>query len=155
MSEERRRYEDEGSPLAEPDFVSEGGLIRSHRDLKVYQHGFKLATQIFQLSKEFPVEERYSLTDQVRRSSRSVTSSIAESWRKRRYVAAFVSKLNDAEAEAAETQTWLEYAVTCEYLDERTGNILMAEYDRLIGALVKMQNDADSWVSSIRKSSGS
>jgi len=84
--------------------------IQSHEELEVYQLAFKAAMRIFELSKSFSLEERYALTDQIRRSSRSVCSNIAEAWRKRRYEAAFVSKLNDAEAEAAETQTWVSFA---------------------------------------------
>src|SRR2546421_1539730 len=85
-------------------------LLR-HQDLLVYRKAFEAAMQIFEISKSFRREEKYSLTDQIRRSSRSVTANIAEAWRKRRYVAAFISKLNDAEGEAGETQTWLEYAI--------------------------------------------
>ena len=87
--------------------------IMNHTDLQVYQKAFATAMEIFQLSKAFPKEEIYSLTDQVRRSSRSVCANLAEAWRKRRYEAAFVSKLSDSEAEAAETQVWLEFAVEC------------------------------------------
>ncbi len=83
----------------------EKNAITFHRDLKVYQMAFDAAMKIFEVSKKFPVEERYSLTDQIRRCSRSVCANLAEAWRKRRYVAAFVAKLNDCEAEAAETQT--------------------------------------------------
>ena len=90
--------------------------IRTHRDLMVFQRAFDAATTIFRLSKLFPSEERYSLTDHVRRSSRSVTANIAEAWRKRRYEAAFVAKLSDVEAEAAETQVWIEHAVKCGYV---------------------------------------
>jgi four helix bundle protein len=88
-----------------------GGKILRHQDLIVYRKAVEAAMQIFEISKTFPKEETYSLTDQIRRSSRSVSANIAEAWRKRRYVAAFISKLNDAEGEAAETQTWLEFAV--------------------------------------------
>lgn len=95
--------------------------IRSHSDLDVYRLAFDVAMQVFELSKEFPAEERYSLTDQIRRSSRSVCANLAEAWRKRRYKRAFVLKLSDAEAEAAETQTWIEFAVKCQYLDAGTG----------------------------------
>jgi four helix bundle protein len=83
-----------------------GEKIISHRDLEVYKRAFEAATRIFDLSKTFPKEELYSLTDQIRRSSRSVCANLAEAWRKRRYEAAFISKLNDVEAEAAETQSW-------------------------------------------------
>jgi four helix bundle protein len=93
-------------------------LIRTHRDLDVYKMAFEVAMQIFEKSRSFPVEERYSLTDQVRRSSRSVCANLVEAWRKRRYEASFLSKLSDAEAEAAETQVWLEFALKCGYLSE-------------------------------------
>src|SRR5688572_9969089 len=102
--------------------------------------------EIFQLTKKFPREETYSLTDQLRRSSRSVASNIAEAWRKRRYQAAFVSKLNDAEGEAAETQTWLEFSVRCEYLERESGRSLFVEYDEVISILVTMGNNPKPWV---------
>ncbi len=92
------------------------GKIKKHSDLEVYSLAFDAATRIFQISKRFPIAERYSLTDQIRRSSRSVCANIAEAWRKRRYPAAFVSKLNDTEAEASETQVWLDFCLKCEYL---------------------------------------
>lgn len=85
--------------------------VRTHRDLTVYQKAFDAALKIFEISKQFPKEETYSLTDQIRRSSRSVCSNLAEAWRKRRYEGAFISKLSDCEGEAAETQVWLEFAV--------------------------------------------
>src|SRR5262245_55139093 len=91
--------------------------IQTHRDLEVYRKAFDTAMQIFELSKPFPKEETYSLTDQIRRSSRSVCANLAEAWRKRRYEAAFISKLSDSESEAAETQVWLEFAVKCGYLN--------------------------------------
>src|SRR4051812_11085976 len=90
--------------------------IRSHRELDVFQRAMDGAMEIFERSKIFPKEEMYSLTDQVRRSSRSVCANLAEAWRKRRYKAAFICKLSDAEAEAAETQVWLEFAVKCQYM---------------------------------------
>src|SRR6266511_2440283 len=98
-----------------------GERIQSHTDLDVYRNAFETAMAIFEMSKGFPKEETYSLTDQVRRSSRSVCANLAEAWRKRRYEAAFISKLSDVEAEAAETQVWVEFAVACEYLDAKTG----------------------------------
>src|SRR6188474_2732528 len=91
--------------------------IRRHTDLDVYKRGFAAAMSFFKESKRFPKEERYSLTDQGRRSSRSVCSNIAEAWRKRRYPASFISKLSDSEGEAAESQTWIEFAAACEYMD--------------------------------------
>ena len=120
-------------------------LIKSHTQLDVYRKAFNLAMEIFRLSKSFPIEERYSLTDQMRRSSRSVTANIAEAWRKRKYEAAFIAKLSDSEAEAAETQTWIEYAVQCEYLEKQLGRKLFSEYDLIIGSLVGMQLHADRW----------
>ena len=96
--------------------------IKSHEDLVVYQKAFEAAMKIFKLSKKFPVEERYSLTDQIRRSSRSVCANLAEAWRKRRYKAAFIAKLSDCEAEASETQVWIKFAVKCEYLDVKQEN---------------------------------
>ena len=120
--------------------------IKSHKDLQVYQMAFDAAMKIFELSKKFPVEERYSLTDQIRRSSRSVSANLAEAWRKRRYEAAFVAKLNDCEAESAETQTWLEFAVKCNYLDVDSGRELYATYNRVIGGLVSMINNPSVWL---------
>src|SRR5574341_873849 len=90
--------------------------LKGHRDLKVYQLAYKMAMEIFQVSKGFPKEEKYSLTDQIRRSSRSVAANIAEGFRKRQYPKMFVSKLADADGEAAETQVWLDFARDCEYL---------------------------------------
>ena len=113
--------------------------------------------RIFEISKGFPSEEKYSLTDQIRRSSlralrpsrpeaRSVCSNIAEAWRKRRYEAAFVSKLNDAEAEAAETQTWIRFAVECVYLLKEVGQELYQSYDHIIGKLVNMIINPTPWI---------
>lgn len=93
---------------------------------------------IFEISKAFPPEEKYSLTDQIRRSSRSVCANITEAFRKRRYPAAFVSKLSDADAEAAETQTWLEFALACRYLKEEKENELTQKYGFIQGKLVNM-----------------
>lgn len=120
--------------------------IKSHEDLAVYQMAFNAAMIIFELSKQFPVEERYSLTDQIRRSSRSVCANLAEAWRKRRYEAAFVAKLNESEAEAAETQTWLKFAVKCNYLDVETGRELYGTYNRVLGILVTIINNPSPWV---------
>lgn len=120
-------------------------LVVRHQDLDVYRKAFEAAMQIFEISKQFPKEEIYSLTDQIRRSSRSVCANLAEAWRKRRYVAAFISKLNDSEGEAAETQTWLEFAVRCNYMDAETGRELFKTYDEIISMLVSMINQADSW----------
>jgi four helix bundle protein len=120
-------------------------LVRRHTDLDVYQQAFALAMELFRVTKKFPTEERYSLTDQMRRSSRSVCANLAEAWRKRRYEAAFVSKLGDFEAEAAETQTWIQFAVECEYLDRKTGRELYRQYDAVLGKLVLMITNAKDW----------
>ena len=120
--------------------------IKSHKDLEVYQMAFDAAMKIFELSKKFPVEERYSLTDQIRRSSRSVCANLAEAWRKRRYEAAFVAKLNDCEAESAETQTWVEFAVKCNYLDVEAGRELYGTYNRILGGLVSMITNPSPWL---------
>src|ERR1700716_2545168 len=121
-------------------------LVKRRTDLDVYQLGFDLSMRIFEITKSFPKEETYSLTDQIRRSSRSVCANLAEAWRKRRYEAAFVSKLNDSEGEAAETQTWLEFAVQCGYLNAEKGRALFKTYDEILAMLVTMINHPDSWV---------
>ncbi|MBS3906828.1 MAG: four helix bundle protein [Syntrophaceae bacterium] len=121
-------------------------LIRTHRDLDVYKMAFEAAMKIFQESKSFPTEERYSLTDQVRRSSRSICANLSEAWRKRRYEASFVSKLSDAEAEAAETQVWLEFAIKCGYLLKETGEELLTSYDNILGKIVSLINDPRPWL---------
>ncbi len=102
--------------------------------------------KLFELSKSFPREEVYSLTDQMRRSSRSVCANIAEAWRKRRYEAAFISKLSDAETEAAETQVWIEFAVKCAYMKSESGRDLYKTYDMIIGMIVKMINQSSIWI---------
>ena len=104
--------------------------------------------KVFELSKQFPKEERYSLTDQVRRSSRSVSSQIAEAWHKRAYEAAFVSKLRDSCAEAAETQTWLDYAVACKYADSANAVELNLDYEALLRSLRGMIHNSEKWVES-------
>jgi four helix bundle protein len=104
-------------------------MLRGHRDLKVYQAAYKLAMEIFRVSKVFPEDERYSLTSQIRRSSRSVAANIAEGFRKRQYPAMFVSKLADADAEATETQVWLDFSRDCGYLYEEIRVKLLAGYE--------------------------
>jgi four helix bundle protein len=101
---------------------------------------------IFWASKNFPKEETYSLTDQIRRSSRSVCANLAEAWRKRRYKAAFIAKLSDAESEAAETQVWLEFATKCSYLQHDRASHLYQAYDEILRMLVAMINKPQSWV---------
>src|SRR3954466_5533466 len=112
------------------------GKIVRHQDLEVYKKAFAAAMRIYELSKSFPKEETYSLIDQSRRSSRSVCANIAEAWRKRRYEKTFISKLSDAEGEAAETQVWLEFAVKCHYMSREEGRSLYQSYDEIIRTLV-------------------
>lgn len=123
--------------------------IRNYRELRVYQNSFESAMKIFELTKNFPIEERYSLVDQIRRSSRSVCANISEAWRKRRYRAAFIAKMSDAESEAAETQVWLEFSLRCNYMKESISSELESAYDKIIGQIVKMIEEANKWV--IRK----
>lgn len=120
--------------------------IKTHEDLEIYQMAFKAAMEIFELSKKFPAEEKYSLTDQIRRSSRSVCANLAEAWRKRRYKAAFIAKLSDSETEAAEVQVWLKFAVECGYLEVDIARNLYKSYNRILGGLVNMINNPDKWI---------
>lgn len=120
--------------------------IQTHRDLEVYRKAFDASMTIFRLSKTFPKEETYSLTDQIRRSSRSVCANLAEAWRKRGYEAAFISKLSDAETEAAETQVWLEFAVKCGYMDPDAARPLYQAYDESLRTVVGMINHPETWV---------
>lgn len=119
--------------------------IRRHTELEVFRRSFAAAMRLFEVSRKFPSEERYSLTDQIRRSSRSVSANIAEAWRKRRYPAAFVSKLSDAEGEAAETQTWIQFAVSCGYFTPEIARPLYSEYDEVLAMLVHMITHPDDW----------
>jgi len=123
-----------------------GKRITVHTELEVYQKAFTAAMEIFALSKHFPKEETYSLTDQMRRSSRSVCANLAEAWRKRRYERAFISKLSDCEAEAAETQVWLEFAVKCGYLERDAAAALYKAYDEMLGTIVGMITHPETWV---------
>jgi four helix bundle protein len=107
--------------------------INGVRDLEVYKIAFAAAMQIFQISKAFPLEERYSLTDQIRRSSRSVCANLAEAWRKRRYSAVFVNKLSDAMQEGSETQTWLDFCLDCKYIGNETFERLDSKYEKFLG----------------------
>ncbi|KAF0195051.1 MAG: S23 ribosomal protein [Bacteroidetes bacterium] len=119
--------------------------IRTHKDLKVFQLSFKAGMEVFSISKLFPKEETYSLTWQIRRSSRSVSGNIAEAFRKRKYPKAFVAKLSDAEGEAAETQVWLDYALSCQYIDEGIYNPINDKYGHIIGMLVNMSIKPENW----------
>ena len=120
-------------------------LIKTHKDLDVYNLSFTSAMDIFEVSKSFPKEERYSLTDQIRRSSRSVAANLSEAFRKRRYPKNFVSKLSDCEAEAAESQVWLDFALKCNYISEPVHAELFKKYDWIIGKIVNMIKYPEKW----------
>jgi four helix bundle protein len=123
-----------------------GKKVIRHQDLEVYGKAMSAAMRVFEMSKAFPKDETYSLTDQIRRSSRSVCANIAEAWRKRRYEKSFVSKIVDTEGEAAETQTWIEVAVRCGYLSHDEGRDLFLQYDDILRTLFGMATHADSWI---------
>jgi four helix bundle protein len=121
--------------------MAEYQQLKGHRDLKVYQLAHRLAMIIFNESKLFPKDERYSLTDQIRRSSRSVAANIAEGFRKRQYPKMFVSKLADADGEATETQVWLDFAHDCEYLPAKQHAELVKGYEevgKMLGTMMSM-----------------
>ncbi len=126
-------------------------FVKVHKDLVVYQKAFDAAMEIYHLSKSFPQEETYSLTDQIRRSSRSVNANITEAWRKRRYEKSFVNKLNDADGEAAETQNWLDFAFACKYMDEKTYLDLYKKYDEILGMIITMTINSKKWTFSEQK----
>jgi four helix bundle protein len=119
--------------------------IESFKDLIVYQKAYKLAMEIFEISKSFPKEEKYSLTDQIRRSSRSVTSCISEAWARRRYEKSFISKLIDSLGEEFETDTWLDYSHDCKYINEDDHTRLRNEYQEVKKMLISMINNPDKW----------
>jgi four helix bundle protein len=120
-------------------------VILGFRELRVYREAFAAAMRIFELTRQFPVEEKYSMVDQMRRSSRSVCANIGEAWRKRRYKAHFVSKLSDAEGEAEETRVWLEFALRCRYLEQNDFDQLDDVYDKILGQLVRMLSEPGKW----------
>lgn len=110
-------------------------ILKSAKDLEVYQKAYRLALDIFEANRRWPAEERYSLTDQIRRSSRSTCANIREAWAKRRYKAHFVSKLTDADGENSETDTWLDFAKDCGYLSPENHSRLTEEC-RQIGSML-------------------
>jgi four helix bundle protein len=120
-------------------------LIGHFRELRVYRLAFDAAMRIYHLSREWPRDERFSLIDQIRRSSRSVCGCLAEAWKKRRYPAHFISKLSDADSEVSETQSWLEFARACGYLDDAEFQALDAIYAQISGGLVKMSTKPEEW----------
>jgi four helix bundle protein len=119
--------------------------ILRFRELRVYQNAFEAAMLIFEVTRSFPPEEKYSMTDQIRRSSRSVCSNIAEAWRKRKYPAHFVSKLSDSAGEADETRVWLDLALHCKYFNQPQFDELDTRYDQILGQLVKMMSEPNNW----------
>jgi four helix bundle protein len=123
-----------------------GKRIHSYKELRVFQNAFEAAMKIFHLTKRFPPEEKYSMVDQVRRSSRSVCTNLAEAWRKRRYKAAFIAKLSDSESEACETQVWIEFTRNCEYLNDEVCDELDEMYNHIIGQIVNMISEAEKWL---------
>ena len=140
--DEGRRTRDEGRGTMDERMTKK---IRTVRDLKVYRKAFDSAMEIFELTKKFPKEEKYSLTDQIRRASRSVCSNLSEGWRKRRYKAVFLNKLTDSGQEAAETQTWLEFSLRCKYIDEDTFQRLDDDYEHIFAMLNVMENKVDTF----------
>ena len=120
-------------------------FVIGFRDLEVYKLSRQLAKEIFEISKKFPKEEMYSLTDQVRRSSRSIGGQIAEAWAKRKYERHFVSKLTDADGEQLETQHWIETAHDCSYISTKTASDLLQQYTYLGKMLNSMINKASSF----------
>jgi four helix bundle protein len=119
--------------------------IESFKDLIVYQKAYKLAMEIFELSKDFPKDEKYSLMDQIRRSSRSVTACIAEAWARRRYEKSFINKLTDSLGEEFETETWIDYSKDCKYISEEIHRKLTLEYVEVRKILISMLNNPEKW----------
>ena len=119
--------------------------IKSYKDLRVYNNAMEAAMKIFELSKTFPPEEKYSLTDQMRHASRSVCATIGEAWRKRINQAVFTARLNDSESVACESQVWVEFARKCGYLKEEVCDELDSAYDQILGQLFKMIKESDKW----------
>jgi len=119
--------------------------IRHFRELVVYQRSFNAAMKIFEITKTFPIEERYSLIDQIRRSSRSFCANLAEGWRKRRYEAVFKNKMTDSMQEASETQCWLEFSFACKYLEENIFQNLDMEYEEIIMMLNSMEKNSEKF----------
>ncbi len=126
-------------------------LAKSFNDLNVYKLAFESAMKIFELAKSWPREERYSATDQIRRSSRSVCANIAEAWRKRRYPAHFVSKLSDSDAEAAETEVWLDFGYRCGYLKKDEHETLLDDYDHIQRMLTKIMSEPNKWCQNLKR----
>lgn len=119
--------------------------IKSYKDLRVYNNAMEAAMKIFELSKTFPPEEKYSLTDQMRHASRSVCATIGGAWRKRINQAVFTAGLNDSQSVACASQVWVEFARKCGYLKEEVCDELDSAYDQILGQLYKMIKESDKW----------
>ena len=129
-----------------PHGITMSGLTKTYRDWPVFQMAMTASMDLFEATKSFPKEERFAMTDQIRRASRSVCSNLVEAWGKRRYRLAFIAKLNDSESEALETQFWIEMALLCNYLDSETAKRLDKTYDRIIAQLVGLINSPERWI---------
>jgi four helix bundle protein len=116
--------------------------LRHFRDLEVYARAFQASMRVFEFTKKFPPEERFSLVDQIRKASRSVCSNLAEAWRKRRYIAVFKNKITDSMQEASETQCWLEFSLACRYMEQSAFDELDREYEEIIAMLNSMELNA-------------
>ena len=124
---------------------NENHQYRGFRDLIVYQLSYKLSIEIFELTKSFPKEEKYSLTDQIRRSSRSVPTNISEAWSRRRYPKSFISKLVDAEGEASETTVWMDYSKDHKYISDDQHNYFISKYDEVSRMLYSIMNSPEKF----------
>ncbi|MCF8296009.1 MAG: four helix bundle protein [Saprospiraceae bacterium] len=120
--------------------------ISTYEELKVFEIAFALANKVFEQTKSFPRDEKYSLTDQIRRSSRSICANIAEAFSARKYEKSFVSKMVIAQCEATETQVWLKFALEYDYLTESDFMILYEEYGHIVAMIINMINNSDKWI---------
>ncbi len=120
-------------------------MVKGYRELIVYQKAYKLAMEIFEITRSFPREEKYSLTDQIRRSSRSVTSNLAEAWARKQYIKSFINKLTDSLGEEYETEVWLDYSRDCGYISLSTHSDLMNKSDEVRKMLLSMINHPEKW----------
>lgn len=125
--------------------MSRGGRIGHFRELNVYKKAFAAAMRIYELSKSFPADEKYSLVDQIRRSSRSACSNLAESWRKRKYELVFKNKITDSQQEASETQCWLEFSLACKYISQHDFDELDKEYEEILAMLNSMEMNSSKF----------
>jgi len=143
MEDGKKLYSSE--PIDSDLKIQDAKLIENYTDLRVYKLAFESDVHIFELSKKWPAEEKYSLTDQIRRCSRSICANIAEAWRKRRYPAHFVSKLSDSDSEAAETEVWLDFSMRLGYLIKNDHTELRDHYDHICRMLTNMMTNPEPW----------